>query len=74
MVPKDPLIKLPVTLMLHVTIIYALTQSQFEVFDQKMKFSIKESSVNMTRSAETVNLVIFTEEILNGKLHFLCSH
>ena len=22
---------------------------------------------------ETVNLVTFTEEILNGKLHFLCS-
>ena len=22
---------------------------------------------------ETVDLVIFTEEILNGKLHFLCS-
>ena len=42
MVPKDPLIKLPVTLMLHVTIIYALTQSQFEVFHQKMKFSIKD--------------------------------
>ena len=30
---------------------------------QKMKFSIK----------ETADLVTFTEEILNGKLHFLCS-
>ena len=30
---------------------------------QKMKFCIK----------ETADLVTFTEEILNGKLHFLCS-
>ena len=30
---------------------------------QKMKFSIE----------ETADLVTFTEEILNGKLHFLCS-
>ena len=31
------------------------------------------SSVNVTRSAETADLVTFTEGILNGKLHFLCS-
>ena len=31
---------------------------------QKMKFSLRISSVNVT---------IFTEEILNGKVHFLCS-
>ena len=30
---------------------------------QKMKFSIK----------ETADLVTFTEEVLNGKLHCLCS-
>ena len=30
---------------------------------QKVKFSIKDS----------VNLVTFSEKILNGKLHFLCS-
>ena len=30
---------------------------------QKMKFSIK----------ETADLVTFTEEIINGKTHFLCS-
>ena len=35
---------------------------------QKMKFSRKISSVNVTKS----DLVTFTEEILNGKLHFLC--
>ena len=33
---------------------------------QKMKFPLRISSVN-------VDLVTFTEEILNGKLHFLCS-
>ena len=26
-----------------------------------------------TKNPQTVDLVIFTEEILNGKLHFLCS-
>ena len=35
---------------------------------QKMKFSI-----NDLKLRETADLVIFTEEILNGKLHFLCS-
>ena len=34
-----------------------------------MKFSI--SSVNVTK--ETADLVTFTEKILNGKLHSLCS-
>ena len=32
---------------------------------QKIKFSIKDF-------VETADLVTFTEEILNGKLHFLC--
>ena len=31
------------------------------------------SSVNVTKSAVSADLVTFTEEILNGKLHFLCS-
>ena len=34
-----------------------------------MKFSIN-SSVNMTSKYESADLVTFTEEILNGKLHF----
>ena len=39
---------------------------------QKIKFSIKDFfSLNVTKSI--ADLVIFTEEILNGKLHFLCS-
>ena len=29
--------------------------------------------MNVTKSAETADLVTFTEEILNGKLHFLRS-
>ena len=40
---------------------------------QKMKFPLRISSVNVTKSAETTDLVTFAEEILNGKLHFLCS-
>ena len=36
-----------------------------------MKFS--SSSVNVAKSAGTADLVTFTEEILKGKLHFLCS-
>ena len=39
---------------------------------QKMKFSIRISSVNVTKFAGA-NLVTFTEEILNGELHILCS-
>ena len=47
-----------------------------------MKFSIKDffskcdqirSFVNVTKSAVSADLVTFTEEILRGKLHFLCS-
>ena len=39
---------------------------------QKMKFSMKDffSKCDQIRSAD---LVTFTEEILHGKLHFLCS-
>ena len=35
-----------------------------------MKFSIKDF---LCKCEETADLVTFTEEILNGKLHFLCS-
>ena len=38
---------------------------------KKWSFPLRISSVNVTKSA-TANLVTFTEEILNGKLHFLC--
>ena len=38
---------------------------------QKMKFSIKDFLSKLLQ--ETADLVTFTEEIFNGKLHFLCS-
>ena len=37
---------------------------------QKMKFSIKDFFKSTGKCAD---LVTYTEEILNGKLHFLCS-
>ena len=36
-------------------------------------FPLRIFSVNVTKSVENCCLVTFTEEILNGKLHFLCS-
>ena len=45
---------------------------------KKWSFPLRTSSVNVTKSEETcvfdhINLITFTEETLNGKLHFLCS-
>ena len=40
---------------------------------QKMKFSIKDFFCKCDQPRETADLVTFTEKILNGKLHFLCS-
>ena len=47
---------------------------RYSVTAQKMKFSIKDffSKCDQIRM-ETADLVTFTEEILNGKLRFLCS-
>ena len=45
-----------------------ITEKAIEITAQKMKFPLRISSVNVTKS-----LVTFNEEILNGKLHFLCS-
>ena len=39
---------------------------------QKMK-DLRISSINVINPQEAADLVTFTEEILNGKLHFLCS-
>ena len=45
-----------------------------KIWTQKMKFSIRISSVIVWPNPhETADLVTFTEEILNRKLHFLCS-
>ena len=38
-----------------------------------MKFSIKDFLSKCDQIRRPVDLVIFTEEILNGKFHFLCS-
>ena len=40
---------------------------------QKMKFYIKVSSVNVTKTQKTADMVTFTKDILNRKLHFLRS-
>ena len=50
-----------------------LSANSYATTAQKMKFSIMDSSVNGPNPQETADLVTFTEEILNGKLHFLCS-
>ena len=43
------------------------------IFTAQKSFPLQISSVNVTKSAVSCDLIIFTEEILNGKLHFLCS-
>ena len=40
---------------------------------KKWSFPLRILSVNVTKSAVSCGLVTVTEEILNGKLHFLCS-
>ena len=50
-----------------------LGYSNFTNTAQKMKFSINDVFSKWPNPLETADLVTFTEEILNGKLHFLCS-
>ena len=40
---------------------------------EKWSFPLRISSVNVTKSTVPCCLATFTEEILNGELHFLCS-
>ena len=51
-------------------LIYWLFWLEIFHYTQKMKFSVKDFFSKRDQSA---NLVIFTEEIPNEKLHFLCS-
>ena len=44
-----------------------------QTLHKKWSFPFWTSSINVTKSAVPVDLVTFTEEIGNGKLHFLCS-
>ena len=55
--------------------IYAQRDKSFKgvCTTHKMKFSIKELFHKRSFPQETADLVTFTEEILNGKLYFLCS-
>ena len=43
----------------------------YQALHKKMKFSIKDFFDKFLQ--ETADLVLFTEEILNGQVHFLCS-
>ena len=45
----------------------------YPALHKKWSFALGISSVNVTKSQESADLVKFTEEILNGKLNFLCS-
>ena len=49
------------------------TDEQITTLHKKWSFPVEISSVNVTNPQETADLVTFTEEILNGKPHFLCS-
>ena len=40
---------------------------------KKQNFPLRISSVNVAKPHLTEDLVTFTEEILNGKVHFLCN-
>ena len=44
-----------------------------KIMNKNWSFPLRISSVNVTKSAVPADLVTFIEEILNGKLHFLCS-
>ena len=47
--------------------------SYSDALHKKMKFSIKDFSSKSDHLVRSADLVTFTGEILNGKLHFLCS-
>ena len=53
----------------------AIYGSDHSSLHKKWSFLLRTSSVNVTKSVtqETVDLVTFTEEIVNGKLPFLCN-
>ena len=51
----------------------SLSKHASENTPQKMKFSLRFSSVNVTKFVENCGFGHITEQILNGKLYFLCS-
>ena len=46
---------------------------QSQTLHKKWSLPLRSSSVNVATSAENCGFVTFSEEILNGKLYFLCS-
>ena len=48
-------------------------ETKARTLHKKWSSPLRISSVNVAKQQGTVDLVTFTEEILNGKLHFLCS-
>ena len=47
-----------------------LSISQWRALHKKWSFSLRNSSINVTKSAGYCGLVTFTDEILHRKLHF----
>ena len=45
----------------------------FRALHKKWSFQLRIFSANVTNPQESMDLITFTEEIFNGKLHFLCS-
>ena len=50
-----------------------LRNSTLFAIHKKWSFPLRISSVDVINTQETADLVTFTEEIFNGRLHFLCS-
>ena len=52
---------------------YSAFNMHFSYGDTEGKIAFHKSKLHYTKSAVSRGLFKFTEEILNGKLHFLCS-
>ena len=48
-------------------------QKTIHALHKKWSFLLRISSVNVTKSQGTADLLTFTAEIINGKFQFLCS-
>ena len=46
---------------------------KFYTHCKKLKFAIKDFFSKCDQIRRTLDMVVFTEEIINGKLHFMCS-
>ena len=77
MQPTASIVSLIQTTVLNFTKLYHilafLKANTWLHYTKKWSCLLRISSVNVTKSAENCGLVTFTEEMLTGKLHFLCS-